>query len=559
MSTQELIEKIYNGDPDLDAERQFDETCLQNPQEIEASLRAISHQELLSEAPETEEFRKHQRKKLKGKKGRKWQNVTQNQEVTPLRYFRAKSLKDLQTIVQKAEAQALRIRAVGSGHSYSDVAVCSDYLLDIDKLNKLLALDEAGLKMHKRHLKYVNVEAGITIQRLNRKLDKQRKALFNMGAIDEQTLAGALATGTHGTGIDLTAFPGMLRSLVLVASGGKVYRIEPEDGITDPALHREEGVELVQNDHWFYSVGQAMGCMGIIYSVVLEVRDRYWLDESKTLHTWDEVKPQILDRSVFQGFRHVTIQINPYEIDGQHSCILVRQKYLMNKPRHLSLEDTTRNFTNNLLANIPLADEFAVAYLNLFPAKTPRTIDGALRRSRDQRFVQKSYHVQHQGHEKVKSEGMSAEFAFAFENNSFIEATEKVFELAHKIQQEGNLYLTSAVTLRFVKNSAMYLAPEYGRDTCFIDLPSLVRAKGAASVIDKFQDAMIALGGKPHWGKLHNRFTIGQHEPLRDNYPMFDRWLEVFKTLNHQGTFNNRFTDRLGISVGDADPGPLII
>ncbi len=102
-----------------------------------------------------------------------------------------------------------------------------------------------------------------------------------MGGIDHQTLAGAIATGTHGSGIELPPIHGMVKSMVLVAGDGNTYRIEPTNGVSDPALFNEAGITLVQNDDDFYSALVSLGSMGIIYSFILEVMESYWLEEKK--------------------------------------------------------------------------------------------------------------------------------------------------------------------------------------------------------------------------------------------------------------------------------------
>ena len=91
-----------------------------------------------------------------------------------------------------AVAGARTLRVAGAGHSFSAAAVTDGTQLRLDRLDRVLDADPAsGL---------VRVEAGITLHRLNRELLARGLALPNLGDVDVQTLAGALATGTHGTG-----------------------------------------------------------------------------------------------------------------------------------------------------------------------------------------------------------------------------------------------------------------------------------------------------------------------------------------------------------------------
>ena len=75
-------------------------------------------------------------------------------------------------------------------------------MVDISEMNKLLKLPSFIRSSNK---KLVQVEAGITIRHLNNELDKLDLSVINLGGIDHQTIAGAIATATHGSGIGLQA------------------------------------------------------------------------------------------------------------------------------------------------------------------------------------------------------------------------------------------------------------------------------------------------------------------------------------------------------------------
>ena len=112
------------------------------------------------------------------------------------------------------------MRAVGSGHSWSDVALTTGYLLRPERLNRPLEITG----------NLVRVEAGMRLRELNRHLDDNGLALSNMGGYDAQTVAGVMSTSTHGSGIEFGPIADSVRSLDLVASGGRVIRIERADG-----------------------------------------------------------------------------------------------------------------------------------------------------------------------------------------------------------------------------------------------------------------------------------------------------------------------------------------
>ncbi|HEU0024408.1 MAG TPA: FAD-binding protein, partial [Thermoleophilaceae bacterium] len=115
-----------------------------------------------------------------------WTNWAREQRCAPERVERPASEEELQRIVRRARA----IRAVGSGHSFTDIACTDGVLVDLSRMHRVLAVDGAD----------VTVEAGITLRALGEELAGRRLALENQGDIDAQTLAGAIATATHGTG-----------------------------------------------------------------------------------------------------------------------------------------------------------------------------------------------------------------------------------------------------------------------------------------------------------------------------------------------------------------------
>ena len=100
----------------------------------------------------------------------RWYNITSHVTSTPLRYFYPENVEDIRKIVIEAESKKLRVRAVGSGHSFSEVAKGTDFVMDIKNLRDAYEYKEP-LKEDRKTNNYVLADAGITIRRLNRLLD----------------------------------------------------------------------------------------------------------------------------------------------------------------------------------------------------------------------------------------------------------------------------------------------------------------------------------------------------------------------------------------------------
>lgn len=152
--------------------------------------------------------------------GQFWENTLGNVVIHPNWCFTPNSLEDLKDIIRKAEGLGHKVRAVGSGHSFSDVAPSKDYIVFTHQLNKYLEIDRNTLTEQAKSLNLYQTEAGIRLHDLNLDLDSKNLALPTMGAFDAQTIIGAISTGTHGTGYSAGSMPGIVRSLVLVSSGG---------------------------------------------------------------------------------------------------------------------------------------------------------------------------------------------------------------------------------------------------------------------------------------------------------------------------------------------------
>ncbi|MEP7238436.1 MAG: FAD-binding protein, partial [Ferruginibacter sp.] len=227
------------------------------------------------------------------RKRQKWQNCVRNQIVEPMAYVKPQTLEELLEIIKTAGIRSCKVKAVGAGHSFSDIVQTTDYLINCHFLDNAIELEEDLLKSPPQHpeptdlkskfTKFVHVESGMTIRRLNKYLDSKKLALINMGAYDGQTISGVISTSTHGTGISLGPIASSVASLIVVGEKGDVYRIEPSSGITDPIKYKTKypGSVLIQDNDCFNAMLVSMGCMGVFYSVILKVSERYYLSEER--------------------------------------------------------------------------------------------------------------------------------------------------------------------------------------------------------------------------------------------------------------------------------------
>jgi hypothetical protein len=371
-----------------------------------------------------------------------------------------------------------------------------------------------------------------------------------MGGIDNQTVAGAIATGTHGSGLGLPAVSGFVHSMVLVASGGRKFRIERTNGISNPQLQKqlEPDIELIQNDEDFYATLVNLGCFGIIYSYVLEVSPAFFVRESRRLESWTTIKYMLNKGDIFRDTRSFSLQINPYKtkykgIEDNWS-IIVKHRV---SPRQYNWLGSKKRNLKTIIGNNYIAFFLGRAYINLFPKRTPKFILSALKSQKDNVFIVKSQKAIYQGAERLKLHAYDCEVAFEFNFEKFVSVVEKIFKRLDEIKTEGHLYLQSPLGVRFVKPSRALLTAEHERFVFYIDTPMLNRSLGTDGLLDEMQDLLLGEGAALHWGKINNRLS-SHPETIRKNYPRLNDWISVMKKYNTKNLFNNGFTDRLNLT-----------
>jgi hypothetical protein len=473
-----------------------------------------------------------------------WTNASDTQVVQPLQYFKPKTLNELVSIVQRARAEKITARAIGSGHSHSDVGATTGFLIDTHGLNRTLDLEPDLLKDSSEAPLLFKTECGITIRDLNADLDNAGLALANMGGYDGQTIIGAISTSTHGSGITLGPLSSQVVSLVLVTSQGKLFQIEPANGVTDPDRFRRAHpeIELKQDDDWFQATVVSMGCFGVIYSVTIRVMEKYWLSETRALSNWEQVRNDLEAGRVLTDNRHYEVLINPYVTDGRRNCLVTRRNPAPRPILPLFLRPN-RQVLSELIAALPGASQGLQFLFNELTHLTPTVINWGLQQLVDEDYVNLSYKIFNLGTANNIS-AYSSEIAFPM--NTYLDAVEKILELAEQGRVLGNVYHTSPIALRFVKQSDAYMSMQHGGDTCMVELPMVTGTIGGREILDRIERAMFQFGGRPHWGQV-NRLT-GSDNLIKSMYPKYDSWIAVFHELNSDGVFDSPFTYRCGFS-----------
>ena len=209
-----------------------------------------------------------------------WKNWARTVRHSDLKkVFRPNNPRELKFNVKEAAGKGWKLRAVGSGHAWSNLGVpgrCRGAVIRTDKLAEFTPLSD----------KLVEVQGGIKIQRLNNKLFKQGLALENMGDANPQAIAGAIATETHGSGVDLGSISEFVEGMTVVKANGDEHVLK--------------GQEL--------KAGRvSLGQLGVVYSIKLGVRKNYYLDHHQELVTLKNENLKDLLKN-----RHLEYWLYPY-------------------------------------------------------------------------------------------------------------------------------------------------------------------------------------------------------------------------------------------------------
>ncbi len=547
-----------------------------------------------------------------------WVNQIANQVVQPLTIYQPQTLnassdpQSVAAILNTALTTGCAVKAAGSGHSYSDVATTPDLFIDTHGLCRIASTDNpltgqlsasvlrSTLPLAlgpilwpsyspEQNRALVEMEAGIEIRALNPALQAWNLGLCNMGGYDGQTIVGAISTSTHGSGITLPPFPDMVRSLVLATtgrwngktiSGGssdapvKYYRIEPSDGITDPTKYDDPLISLIQDDACFNAAICSVGCFGVIYSVVLEVMQMYWLSETRSLTSLDQLMRDLAPNpknpshlpDVLLATRNYEVLIQPYPMKGlsviemdpnapiaqydPYFTCLVTRRVIAPAPSTTPKPRTPTPDWLGTLLDLALHAE---------PQLAPQAIDVSLLTLLDDNYVNTSYAIYDLG--LGGGMGFAAEVGFSLEDSSgnytadnFRAAIDRIHRTAQLARQQGKQYQTSAFSLRFVASSRAQLSMMQGRNSAMIEMDMLTGTYAGKEIMYRYETESYALGGRPHWGLDFDVLT-GNNGQLNRMYPQLSSWLAVYQQFNALGTFDNSFTRRMGFGEATVERG----
>ncbi len=481
---------------------------------------------------------------MKPDKRRSWSNHNGEFTAHPLNTWTPERLNDLRAIVLSAYNGHGRVKAVGSGHSFMDICHTTGHLIRPNGLNNKIDLDTSVLNNTLPHDKLFHAQSGMTIRKLNDLLDRNGLALSNMGGYDGQTIIGATCTSTHGSGVSYGPLCDMIRSFEVVVNKGEVFRIEPANGITDPAAFalKYPDIKLLQNDDLFNSMLVSLGCLGAVYSVIIEVVPAYYLQEIRTLSTWSEIKNKLKTSTILEDHDHIEFLLNPHPNEQGVRDGLITTRNPKTDTGGLKPKDKKRNFWVELGSGSKLVTSIILGKFNKKPENSHKLLSTAIKALVDNSYWNKSYKVFNIGAANG-IQSYSSEIMVPMKNHRYIEAADHMLKVIAENAKRGKLYHTGPISLRFVKASNAYLSPFYKIDCCVFEIIMLKKTFGAYEMYDIIEKELYQFDARVHWGQI----ISATPERIKTMYPKLDRWKAARDVLDERRIFSNHYSDRFGL------------
>jgi hypothetical protein len=330
----------------------------------------------------------------------------------------------------------------------------------------------------------------------------------------------------------------------MVVSEGRTVRVERAHGPTNRAAfeaHHGGRRTLIQDDDVFDAVNVGMGCMGIVCTALLEVEPKYWLREVRELLPWTKVKADLQDGAVHEDNEHYELVFSPYARKHEYPCLVTTRNRVPDPRRS---HRRMRNPLVELAAGIPGTQKLLNLVVHLKPSLAPMLIEAAMKALVNDRYDEVSYKVFNIGKANLVP-AYSAEIGIPMDGRH-IEAVEGVIEIADERRRLGDVYQSSPISLRFVKASPAYLSMMHGRDTMMMELIQLSGNEGGYEMLGAYEEALYALGGRPHWGQVNT--LTGSYGLVASMYPRYEDWQRVHRQMNATGVFDSPFSKRVGIA-----------
>ncbi len=383
---------------------------------------------------------------------------------------------------------ATRIKALGSRHSFNTVADTDGTHILLDALPQEVVLDTAKST--------VKVSGGISYGALGRALEDQGYAIHNLASLPHISVAGAIQTGTHGSGVNNPSLAAAVVSVDLVRASGEL-------------------VTLTADDDEFLASVVGMGALGIVTGLELAVRPSY------------EVRQRVLTNL---SWEHALANFQA----------IASSAYSVSFFTNYTGDTIPQVWLKALDTEAPLPDLFGATPATAAMHPLP---DMSAENCTEQLDVAGKWldRLPHFRHEFTPSNGEELQSEFLLPLEQAPAALQAVRDLAHKLAP-----LLFVSEIRTVAADEFWLSPFYQQQSVALHFTWKPLQTEVEAVLPELEEALRPFGARPHWGKL---FTPGQYD-FAALYPRFEDFRSLVQTNDPSGKFRNELLGSvLGVAV----------
>lgn len=426
---------------------------------------------------------------------KRWKNWSGIVVAKPQSVVYASNIDEVVEAVKSCIHTGKYLRVVGSGHSFTPIAASDQLLLSLDRLQGLVHID--------RSTNSVVVWGGTKLNLLGKLLHEHQYGQENLGDIDVQSIAGAISTGTHGTGKRLGNLSTQVIGLTIVNGKGEIAEYTEQ---SHPEL--------------FKALQISLGALGVIVQVKLRVEPVYLLGYESMRMKLKECLPQLSQLSAEN--RHFELYWFPYAETCQ---VKIMNKVTFSTPMSPVLDYMNDQLVENTLFGLlsslckfipPLTKPVSKLSAALIPVTTKAEYSHRVFPTRrNVRFNEMEYSIP-------------------------AEAMEQVIVEMRQLMDKENYAVHFPIECRYVAADDIWLSPSYGRDSAYIAVHMYKGMPYEKYFLD-MEKIFLRYGGRPHWGKIHY-LTASDFEQM---YPYWNQFLHLQQELDPHQVFLSPYLKKL--------------
>lgn len=481
-----------------------------------------------------------------------------------------KTTENFQWLLNYAIDQNIKLRALGSGWSFSKVAVSEDGLLNTKKLTLKAELSapqvsETYLRNGGDPADLLFTQCGNEIIRINDLLEKERnpaKSLCMSGGSNGQTIVGAFSTGTHGAAFRAGSLCDCVVGMHLIVGPDRhVWLERASNPVTSGVFHARLKAEVIRDDDLFNAALVSFGSFGFIHGVLIKVEPKFLLEQQLLKIPYNEALEKAIKFNDFSGLApklkyppeqlyHFELAINPHDFkqDGQTEEVYLRVMYKMPyRPDYIPFDHNAKGkftYGDDVLGLMQTAlDIIEKVPGNKLDLKLiPKTVNALFKIAYDR--PETAIGTIGETFRNTIFRGMlfSAGFAFAQQD---IPAVIKHFLVLNQRKP-----FVGVMAFRFVKGTKATLGFAKFEHSCVLELDGAdaeLNHQFTEAFVQQLEQAKIKFA--VHWGKI-NDFLNPQRVRKIYGDRVIQNWLDQRRSLLDPETwevFNNDFVRRCGL------------